>query len=283
MNALVQEYDLALKEEYGITQRGWQFLCTQTFPHVKNAYSIENALEYCRNASLDIFANTVNIVDQYDPDSRAIIETVWPSFQSLLARANGKFSRSESEFGPSKTDTFTGTWHEPEGKNWVEKSETVTLTYPEYVRLTLTTFEGGRTLDHPVHLEWVETYATMWSSPVPTKPWRKRPRAQLEKCAIAAALREAFPMVGYCSEEMEGRTTNAKLFSEEHNVAREAPEFPAETAERIRKALIVHKSAGSDRASAVARSESRYENIPGYREAIDRLANEIFGPEAADV
>ncbi|MFX4226335.1 MAG: recombinase RecT [Porticoccaceae bacterium] len=283
MNALVQEYDPALKEEYGITQRGWQFLCTQTFPHVKNAISIQNALEYCRNANLDIFASTVNIVDQYDSDAGAIIETVWPSFQSLLARANGKFSRSEAEFGPIKEKTFSGTWHEPEGGKWVPKSDNVTLSYPEYVRLTITTFEGERALNHPIYLEWEETYATIWSSPVPTLPWRKRPKAQLEKCAIASALREAFPLLGYCAEEMEGRATSPKLVSQQQNVATEAPDFPADTAERIRKALIVHKNAGSDRASAVARSESRYENIPGYREAINRLANDIFGPEAADV
>ena len=283
MNALVQEYDPALENEYGVTLRGWQLLCTQTFSNVRYAHSIVNALEYCRMSGLDVFANTVNIVDQYDPASQSIIETVWPSFQSLLTRANGRFSRSETEFGPTKTETFCGSWHEPEGGKWVEKSDNVAVSYPEYVRLTITTYDGERPLNHPITLEWMETYATIWSSNVPTQPWRKRPRAQLEKCAIAAGLREAFPALGYCAVEMEGRATSPTPLSQQQNVEDATPSFPAETSERLRKAFAIHKASGCDRESAVARSESRYENIPGYREAISRLANEIFGPEAADV
>ena len=161
MIALVQEYDPALEAEYGISQRSWQLLCSQIFPNAKSAHSIVNALEYCRISGLDVFSNTVNIVDQYDSQSQSIIETVWPSFQSLLHRANGEFSRSSAEFGTDKTETFQGSWHEPEGGKWVEKSESVTLTFPEYVRLTVTTFDGERELHHPIHLEWTETYATI--------------------------------------------------------------------------------------------------------------------------
>lgn len=284
MNALVQEYDPALEADYGINQRSWQLLCTQIFPNAKSSYSIVNALEYCRTSGLDVFAKTVNIVNQYDSESRSIIETVWPSFQSLLQRANGEFSRSAPEYGPNKTETFHGSWHEPESGTWVGKCETVTVTFPEYVRLTITTFDGERRLEHPIHLYWMETYATIWSSPVPTEPWRKRPRAQLEKCAIAAGLREAFPATtGYCAEEMAGRSVSPNSISQNQPMNSVQPSFPSETSERIRKAFLVHHEQGTDRNVAVARSLSRYENIPGHREEIERLANDVFGLEATDV
>ena len=44
-------------------------------------------------------------------------------------------------------------------------------------------------------------------SKFPSPAWILRPYMQLAKCAMAAALRLAFPEAGeYCAEEMEGRT-----------------------------------------------------------------------------
>jgi hypothetical protein len=82
---------------------------------------------------------------------------------------------------------------------------------------------------------------------------------------------------------MAGRSVSPKTLPQNQDINKAQPSFPEETSERIRKAFIVHHEQGADRNVAVARSLSRYENIPGHREEIERLANDIFGLEAADV
>mgnify|MGYP002128443965 CR=1 FL=1 len=54
---------------------------------------------------------------------------------------------------------------------------------------------------------WMETYSNRGKDDAsPNAMWMKRPYAQLEKCAEAAALRRAFPEEGsYTAEEMHGK------------------------------------------------------------------------------
>ena len=56
---------------------------------------------------------------------------------------------------------------------------------------------------------WLENYATTGKdSTSPNAMWKRRPFAQLAKCAEAQALRKAFPELGAAptADEMEGRT-----------------------------------------------------------------------------
>lgn len=119
--------------------------------------------------------------------------TIMPGIISLRidAERTNKFAgMSETEFGPMITEKF------------VDK----TVCYPEWAKLTVYKMFNGIRIEIPAKLYWKECYGvSKKGSTIPNDMWTKRPRAMLEKCVNAHALRIAF------SEEIGGMHTPDEL------------------------------------------------------------------------
>ena len=114
-------------------------------------------------------------------------------YRTDAARTGQHAGTSEPEFGPDVTENLDG----------------VTVTYPQWCRVTVRRqMATGQVVDFPAVERWIENYATKTNkSPAPNAMWKKRPYGQLAKCAEAQALRKAFPEVGNqpTADELEGK------------------------------------------------------------------------------
>jgi len=137
------------------------------------------------------------------------VETVWPSImeiQTTASRTGVWAGMDRPIWGPDVTKTFTGRYKD-DNEQWQESS--VTLTFPEWVAVTVYRIVGGKRCAFTEEVYWLEAYSTAGgkNSQVPTAMWIKRPKGQLAKCGKAASLRAAFPEeCGYAAEEMDGKT-----------------------------------------------------------------------------
>jgi len=162
--------------------------------------SIELVLAYCRANRLDVMLKPVHIV----PTSVKKPDGSWQTTDVLMpgiadyrikaARSGEYGGKSEPEFGPDITQTLGG----------------VTVTFPEWCRVTVRRIVQGHARDFTAKERWLENYATAKrDSDAPNRMWLKRAYGQLAKCCEAQVLRMAFPefSAGYTAEEMEGRDT----------------------------------------------------------------------------
>jgi hypothetical protein len=101
------------------------------------------------------------------------------------------------------------------GPDKSEKLGDVTITYPEWCKVTVYRMVGGSRVAFTALERWKENYATKSArSQEPNAMWKKRPYGQLAKCAEAQALRKAFPdAVGAAptADEMEGKSFDFDL------------------------------------------------------------------------
>jgi phage recombination protein Bet len=169
--------------------------------------SIKMAVNYCKAAGLDIMQKPVHLVPMYDSASKGMRDVVMPGiglYRTQASRSGEMAGISEPEFGEDVTFTFEA---EKGYENKVKNA--LTITYPKWCRVTVKKLmpNGGIAEYHAKEL-WVENYATAGKdSAQPNAMWKKRPYAQLAKCAEAQALRKAFPELGSMptAEEMEGK------------------------------------------------------------------------------
>jgi len=137
------------------------------------------------------------------------VETVWPSIMEIQTTASrtGLWAGMDRPlWGPDVTHTFTGRFKD-DSDTWQES--TVTVTFPEWVAVTVYRLVGGRRCAFTEEVYWREAYSTAGgkNSQLPTAMWIKRPKGQLGKCGKAASLRAAFPEeCGYAAEEMDGKS-----------------------------------------------------------------------------
>ncbi|MGY6274005.1 phage recombination protein Bet [Methylomonas sp. MgM2] len=200
---------MAAQQGYGISEQSWKVLTEVTFPTAKTPEAILMALDYCKARKLDIFKKPVHIVPMWSAALGRNVETVWPSImeiQTTASRTGVWAGMDRPAWGPDVTKTFTGRYKD-DNEQWQESS--VTVTFPEWVAVTVYRIVAGKRCAFTEEVYWLEAYSTAGgkNSQVPTAMWIKRPKGQLAKCGKAASLRAAFPEeCGYAAEEMDGKT-----------------------------------------------------------------------------
>jgi len=194
---------------YGLSEQSWKVLTEVTFPTAKTPEVIMMALDYCKARKLDIFKKPVHVVPMWSAALGCLVETIWPSIteiQTTASRTGLWAGMDRPVWGPDVTQTFTGRYKD-DNEQWQES--TVSVTFPEWVAVTVYRLVGGRRCAFTEEVYWLEAYSTAGgkNSVVPNAMWLKRPRGQLAKCAKAASLRAAFPEeCGYAAEEMDGKS-----------------------------------------------------------------------------
>ncbi len=186
-------YHPAVEKEFGITKVQWRVLVESIFPSARTIEGVILALSYCKARRLDVFKHPIHIVPIWNKSLGREVESVWPGIGELRTTAfrTGLFAgMDETEFGPLITEVF--------GETQVEAPEWARVTVYRLVSGVPCKFVGPK-------VYWRETYSRRGKNPDPNDMWLKRPNGQLEKCAIAAALRNAFPEeIGeYIPEEIE--------------------------------------------------------------------------------
>ncbi|MEI8573895.1 MULTISPECIES: phage recombination protein Bet [Methylomonas] len=198
-----------VNQVYGISEQSWKVLTDVTFPTAKTPEAIMMALDYCKARKLDIFKKPVHVVPMWSAALGRNVETVWPSImeiQTTASRTGVWAGMDRPVWGPDITKTFTGRYKD-DNEQWQESS--VTVTFPEWVAVTVYRIVGGKRCAFTEEVYWQEAYSTAGgkNSQVPTAMWIKRPKGQLAKCGKAASLRAAFPEeCGYAAEEMDGKS-----------------------------------------------------------------------------
>jgi phage recombination protein Bet len=175
------------------------------YPGAKDE-SIKLVIGYCRASNLDPMQKPVHIVpmsvstgqkDNSGWDIKEMRDVVMPGiglYRTQAARSGEYAGVSEPEFGDDLTEELDG----------------VMVTYPKWCKVIVRRqMANGAIVDFSAKELWKENYATKSSkSAAPNAMWKKRPYAQLAKCAEAQALRKAFPEIGAqpTADEMEGKT-----------------------------------------------------------------------------
>ncbi|MGD6739703.1 phage recombination protein Bet [Photobacterium leiognathi subsp. mandapamensis] len=200
-----QQYPLAAQR--GLDQSTWGALQNSVFPGAKEE-SILMAVDYCLSRQLDILLKPVHLVPmsvktaQKDSQGKDIYEyrdVVMPGIglYRIQADRSGSYAGAdEPEFGPLVTS--------PLG----DSNSQMDYQYPEWCKYTVYKLIGDRIVTFSAKEYWIENYATASKyTSAPNAMWKKRPYAQLAKCAEAQALRKAWPDIGQAptAEEMEGK------------------------------------------------------------------------------
>lgn len=187
-------------------------LKSSMFPGAKDE-SIILAIEYCKHAKLDIMLKPVHIVPIWVVDKTTgkgeMRDVIMPGINlyRIQAARSGCMGISEPEFGEDVSECLGG----------------VDITYPKTCKVTAKRMVAGKIGEWTATERWKENYATAGKdkqtgaiSNAPNAMWKKRPYAQLAKCAEAQALRKAFPEIGAMptAEEMEGKQLDSDEFEE---------------------------------------------------------------------
>lgn len=216
----------------GIDEPTWNALCSTIYPGAK-ADSVLMAIDYCKARKLDIMLKPVHLVPMQVKDAQSG-QKGWRDvpmpgigmYRIQASRSGDEAGHDEPEFGPVIEQEFDGT-------DWQNNPVKVKVRYPEWCKYTVYKVVGERLVAYTAKEFWLENYAPQSAkSEAPNAMWKKRPFAQLAKCAEAQALRKGWPEIGQqpTAEEMEG-----KHFEQDMGVAQRAaeperdvtPELPA--------------------------------------------------------
>jgi phage recombination protein Bet len=153
----------------------------------------------------------VHIVPMYDKASNGMRDVIMPGvglYRTTAARTGEMAGITEPEFGEDIVEEFPSERKKDDNGQWIDVPA-VTITYPKWCKVTVSRLlKNGQIVSFTAKELWKENYATSGKySHQPNSMWRKRPYAQLAKCAEAQALRKAFPEVGAAptADEMEGK------------------------------------------------------------------------------
>lgn len=187
--------------------------------------SIKLVIGYCRASQLDPMQKPVHIVPIWDSKAKQKRDVVMPGiglYRTQAARSGQYAGVTEPDFGEDVSESLGG----------------FKITYPKWCRVTVRRLmPNGQVVDFTAKELWKENYATARNdTDEPNAMWKRRPYAQLAKCAEAQALRKAFPEFGAqpTADEMEGQEFHVE--GEVSSRERKAPEMPKARAEAPRQA-----------------------------------------------
>ncbi|TGZ35346.1 hypothetical protein EQ875_01627 [Photobacterium damselae subsp. damselae] len=191
-----QQYPLAAQR--GLDQSTWGALQNSVFPGAKEE-SILMAVDYCLSRHLDILLKPVHLVPMSVKNAatgnnewRDVVMPGIGLYRIQADRSGTYAGADEPEFGPTITAELDG----------------INYSFPEWCKYTVHKLIGDRIVAFSAKEYWLENYATAGrNAQAPNAMWKKRPYAQLAKCAEAQALRKAWPDIGQAptAEEMEGK------------------------------------------------------------------------------
>lgn len=193
----------AVAQERGIDEATWSALTNTIYPGAKPE-SVLMAVDYCRSRELDPILKPVHIVPMNVKDAqtgqsawRDIIMPGIGMYRIQADRSGNYAGAAEPEFGEDVTRVF-------KDKN----GNDIEVTFPKWCKYTVYKRVQKDIVAFVAKEFWLENYATAGYCDAPNAMWKKRPYAQLSKCAEAQALRKAWPEVGNepTLEEMEGKT-----------------------------------------------------------------------------
>lgn len=190
------------------------------------ADSVEMVLQYCESAGLDVMQKPVHIVPMSVKNATSgkyeFRDVVMPGiglYRIQASRSHGYAGVTEPKFGEDVSANLGG----------------VDIVYPKSCSITVKRMmPNGAIAEFTATELWLENYATKSRDSVePNAMWKKRPYAQLAKCAEAQALRKAFPEVGQAptAEEMEGKELDSDSQYNQPQVSQQAekPAYPNES------------------------------------------------------
>lgn len=216
MNAIAKTQERALEAWFeknhwaairGIDEPTWNALRSTIYPGA-SPDSILMAVDYCKARKLDIMLKPVHLVPMQVKDAQSNQKN-WRDvpmpgigmYRIQASRSGDEAGHDEPEFGPPVSAEFDGT-------DWQGNPTKVKVTYPEWCKYTVYKLVSGSRVAYTAKEFWLENYATQSAKvDAPNAMWKKRPYAQLAKCAEAQALRKGWPEIGQqpTAEEMEGK------------------------------------------------------------------------------
>jgi phage recombination protein Bet len=167
-------------------------------------------VEYCAVRKLDPYKRPVSIVPMYNSRLCRKVQVVMQGINEveIVASRTGQWAGMDApEWGPEMERTFRGSFEKDDGST---VNTEVTLTYPEWCRVTVYRLVGGQRAAFTEQLWWEESYGRAgFRSEVPNARWQQARRQMIHKCTKAAVLRAAFPEdATYTAEEMDGHETD---------------------------------------------------------------------------
>jgi phage recombination protein Bet len=198
--AVKKEGELEIWQKADVPREIWSAMKSSLYPGAKDE-SVLMVWDYCKAKKLDPLQKPVHIVPMWIVDKKTdkgeMRDVIMPGIitnRIQASRSGMHAGTSEPEFGPDVT----------------RKLGVMEFTFPEWCRVVVKKLMGGQIVEYPSKEYWIENYATAGKDkPEPNAMWKKRPHAQLAKCAEAQALRKAFPDhvdQNYTAEEMEGKS-----------------------------------------------------------------------------
>lgn len=182
--------------------------------------SIKLVLSYCQASGLDPMQKPVHIVPmdvavksndgKITYQKRDVIMPGIGLYRIQAARTSEYAGVTEPVFGEIKKIATQRKQYNNASRD--DKSFTMVndgeIEFPEWCKVTVKRLVGGMAVEFTAKEYWQENYATAGKdSTAPNAMWKRRPYAQLAKCAEAQALRKAFPELGAAptADEMEGK------------------------------------------------------------------------------
>jgi phage recombination protein Bet len=215
--------------------------------------SIKLVIGYCKASGLDPMQKPVHIVPMdvsVKNDDGTITkvkrDVVMPGiglYRTQAARTNLYAGMSEPEYGPTKEIAVQRKqWNNArQGDKTFTMVDDGKMEFPEWCKITVKRIVGNVAVDFTAKEFWLENYATAGNdTTAPNSMWKRRPYAQIAKCAEAQALRKAFPELGSAptADEMEG-----KSFDEPRDITpqKDTPTDYQTGTERLRNAVVPTK------------------------------------------